>query len=457
MTASRARTGAPASAREAAFATLLRAEAADAFVSILLFRTLERSALGPADRALATAITLGVLRHRERLDFALRHVLTRPLEDLPAAIRTILRMGAFQLLDMDRIPPAAAVSESVTLARRHGHQGTARLVNAVLRRLAHDGPPPPPDVARDPVGHLSVVCSHPRWLIERWVVRYGFDDAAAMAHATLQPAPSVLRVNTLRTTREDLLGALRACGLEAEAGLVDEAVRVRGSLLQRLPLIDDGLCLVQDEGAMLVSLACAPQPGQVVIDACAAPGGKTTHLAALMGNRGRLIACDVHPRKLQTLARRASTMGATCVEAHHLDAREIGARWPDAADVVVVDAPCSGLGTIRRRPEIKWRTQEADLPRHAALQRAILDGAARAVRPGGILVYSVCSLEPEEGPQVVAAFLADHPAFARTPMPPSFPRTVAGQPVDATAPGEVRLQPHRHDVDGFYIARLRRL
>jgi 16S rRNA (cytosine967-C5)-methyltransferase len=444
------------SAREAAFAILHRAEAADAFVSVLLYHTLERSALSPLDRALATAITLGVLRHRARLDHALAQVLRRPLESLPPAIRTVLRMGVFQLLELDRIPDAAVVSESVALAARHGHVGTARLVNAVLRRLAADGAPPPPDRATDPVGHLTVVYSQPRWLAERWVARWGLEEASALAAANLRPAASVLRVNRLRTTPEALLEELRRRGVPAGHGLLPDAIRVRGSLTDRLPLYEEGLFAIQDEGSVLVALAVSPETGTTVIDACAGSGGKTTHLAALMGNTGRVLACDVHPRKLQALARRCAAMGATCVEAHHQDARDLGRRFPGYADAVLVDAPCTGLGTVRRRPEIKWRVDADALARCAALQTAILAGAAGAVRPGGAIVYSVCSLEPEEGPEIVRAFLAAHPAFAPAPMPSAFPREVSGQPIGGAETGEVWLWPHRHDVDGFYMARLRR-
>ncbi|MDQ7857504.1 MAG: 16S rRNA (cytosine(967)-C(5))-methyltransferase RsmB [Armatimonadota bacterium] len=446
----------PTTAREAAFAVLARAEAADAFVSVLLFHTLERSRLASADRALATAIVFGVLRHRARLDHALAPLLARPLGDLPAAIRTILRMGAAQLLVLERIPAAVAVSASVELARRHGHAGTARLVNAVLRRLAAEGPPAPPDRATDPLGFLAVQHSHPRWLLARWAARWGAGEAEALVAANNRPAPSTLRVNTLRASRDEVLAALRARGVEACAGRLPESVRVTGSLTDRLPVIDDGLAVVQDEAAMLVARAVAPPPGGVVIDACAAPGGKATHLAALMDDRGRLFVCDAHPRKLQALAHRAAALGVSCLEAHHLDARELGARWPDAADAVLVDAPCSGLGTVRRRPEIRWRAEEADLARHAAGQAAILAGAAGAVRPGGVLVYSVCSLEPEEGPEVVDAFLAAHPAFTRDPLPQGCPRDLDGSSITGDRPGEAWLLPHRHDTDGFYLARLRR-
>ncbi len=446
------------SAREAAFAVLRRAESTGAFANALLFATLARSSLSDADRALATAIVLGVLRHRARIDHALGALLARPLDTLPAAIRTILRVGAYEILDLDRVPASAATSEAVTLASRWGHAGTAALVNAVLRRLASEGPAPPPEENADPIGHLSIVHSHPRWLVARWAARWGTEEARALLVANTIPAPTVLRVNTLRATPAELVALLRARGMQAEPGALPEAVRVRGSLVRRLPLYDQGLCAPQDEGAMLVVLAAADAaaPGSTVVDACAAPGGKTLHLAALMSDRGRVLAVDIHPDKVRALARRAAAFGATCVEACQADATEIGRRWPDGADLVLADAPCSGLGTIRRRPEIKWRVQEEALRRGAGRQLAILRGAAGAVRRGGALVYSVCSNEPEEGPEVVRAFLSGSPEFVRAPFAGAFPRAVEGQPVDGAGEGEAHLLPHRHGTDGFYVARLRR-
>ena len=425
-------------------------------MSVLLYHTLARSTLSAVDRALATTITLGVLRHRGRIDHAIARLLSRPLANLPPAIRTVLRIGAYQLMMLDRIPPPVAVSEATALARRHGHAGTAGLVNAVLRRLAAEGPSALPDPEREPIAHAEVAYSHPRWLLTRWAGRWGIGEATALAAANIRPAPSVVRANTILITPTELEAAFRAGGVAAEPGTVHEAVRVRGSLADRFPLIERGWCAVQDEGAMLVAHAVAPQPGQFVIDACAAPGGKSTHLAALIGNAGRVLACDIHPAKVRALAERARVMGTTCVEARHLDARDLGSHFPEAADAVLVDAPCSGLGTVRRRPEIKWRVAEDALPRHAAHQRDILAGAAGAVRVGGVLVYSVCSLEPEEGAQVVRAFLDTHPAFAPERLPEGFPREVNGSAVEDAGSGEVLLSPHRHDTDGFYVARLRR-
>lgn len=451
-------------AREAAFAALLRAEAAGAFVSALLHRTLERSRLSAQDRALVVAITMGVLRHRGRIDYTIASFFRRPLDSLPLAILTTLRMGCYQLLDMDRIPDAAAVFESVELARRHGHRGTARLVNALLRRLASEGPPPPPDPAQDPIANLTVVGSHPRWLVERWVARYGLLQTLALVSANNEPPPSTLRVNALLAARDSVLAELAASGVPAHEGRLPCSIAAEGSLVGRLPLVEQGLMVPQDEGSMLISLALAPDPGAVVIDACAAPGGKATHLAALVGSAGRVIACDIHERKLQALARRAAAMGAVRLEAHHADARRLGGLFPGVADAVLVDAPCSGLGVLRRRPERKWRARQEELVGHATRQREILEGSAGAVRPGGVLVYSVCSLEPEEGPEVVRSFLDGNPMFEACDMPQAVRRFAAESAVprpqataeDPGGAGELWLFPHIHQTDGFYVARLRR-
>jgi 16S rRNA (cytosine967-C5)-methyltransferase len=378
-------------------------------------------------------VTLGTLRQQGRLDYTLAAVLDRPLLSLPAPIRAILRMGLYQILFLDRVPDAAAVDEAVGAARRHGHRGTAGLVNAVLRRLAAEGKPAPPPAGSDLAAHLAVTLSHPRWLVERWIHRWGVEEASALCAANNMPPPSVLRVNTLRASPHDVLTGLRARGVEAEAGRWPEAIRVRGSLGARLDLYEEGLVTMQDEGSMAVAREAAPRGGEIVLDAAAGTGGKATHLAELMGNRGLVLALDIVPAKLRAMAANAARLGIDIIEAHHLDAREAGSRFAGRADRVVLDAPCSGLGVIRRRPEIRWRIGPGTLAQMAVLQGEMLAGAAGAVRPGGTLIYAVCSTEPEEGEAVVRGFLAQRPdAFALRE--------------------EHELAPHRGGTDGFYIA-----
>ncbi len=421
--------------REAAFTILYRVETARAFANVLLHRVLERGAYAAADQALVTEVVLGTLRQQGRLDYALEAALRRPLASLPAAIRTILRLGLYQLWFLDRVPDAAAVHQAVEAAKRHGHAGTAGLVNAVLRRLAAEGEPPPPPPDDDPAGHLAVTQSHPCWLVQRWIARWGLAEARALCAANNVPPSSTLRVNLLRATAEAVAARLRQRGLQAAPGGLPEALRVRGTLALRLDLYRQGLVTMQDEGAMAVAHHLAPQPGETVLDATAGSGIKATHLAELMRNQGRVVALDVQPAKLKALSAHCARLGIDIVEAHHMDARQAGVRFRGRMDRVLVDAPCTGLGVLGRRPEIRWRLTQESIPAMAAQQRALLAGVAGAVRPGGVLVYAVCSPEPEEGPEVVEDFLRRRPAFVLE---------------------EARLLlPHRHGTDGFYMARLR--
>lgn len=424
-------------------------EEGGAFSTILLPRAISAARLSPQDADLVTALVLGVLRWRLRLDYALQHLLHDPLERLPPRIRTVLRMGAYQILFLERIPTYAAIHESVALAQRYGHPGTAALVNAVLRRLAREGEPSLPE---DPVEALAIRQSHPRWLVDRWVARWGMAEAERMMEANNRTPPTVLRVNTLRATPEAVRARLEAEGVRVEPGSLPESLRVAsGPFGARLRLVAEGWAYPQDEAAMVAARAVDPQPGELVVDACAAPGGKSTHLAALLGNRGRVVACDVHPKKVDAIRRLVARTGATCVEAILLDARRLGEVLPERADRVLVDAPCTGLGVIRRRPEIRWRVTPDGPTRAGELQRALLRGAMRALRPGGTLVYAVCSLEPEEGLDVVQWGMASEGL-----EPDPFRIPWRGGVLEAPE-GWVTLLPHVYGTDGFFIARLRRI
>jgi 16S rRNA (cytosine967-C5)-methyltransferase len=436
--------GPPQTGRELALRVLQRVELQGAFANIALQAALARSALPEGERELATELVLGVLRWRARLDWTLQNTCGRPLEELPAAIRQVLRIGAYQVLFLHRVPAAVAVSSSVELAKRYGHKGTAALVNAVLRRVAQDGEAAPPQA---PDHRLAVLASHPLWLVRRWLARFPEEEVRALCQANNAPPVAHVRANTLRASPLAVAERLAQAGLEVERGALPESLRVRGPLNPRLALAEEGWIVPQDEAAMVVAYAVDPRPGELVVDACAAPGGKATHLAALMEDRGRVVACDLHPRKVEVLARRARALGASCVEARRCDARNLDVR---GADRVLVDAPCTGLGVVRRRPEIRWRVQPEDLPRAAAAQREILLGASQAVREGGVLVYSVCSTEPEEGEEVVQWILASG-RFVPEPF-----RVPWGDGTLEAEDGTLRLWPHRHGTDGYFVARLRR-
>lgn len=434
-----------------AVTVLVRVDRGRSFANLLLHHRIAGAHLPPADAALATELVLGVLRHRGRLDWTLQGVASHPLEELPPAIRAILRTGAYQLLFLSRVPPRAAIHQAVELAKRHGHAGTARLVNAVLRRIASDGERPLPP-ADDALARLAVEQSHPRWMVQRWADRLGMADAAALCAANNTPAPLYVRLNLMRGSREALIARLQQGGATVTATPLSEGVEAPNGFVERKRMAGEGLLTVQDLGAMLVTHILDPQPGETIVDACAAPGGKTTHIVERMGNSGRVLACDVHEGKLAAAARRAIVTGASIIEPHVLDARALSHTFPDLADRVLVDAPCTGLGVVRRRPDIKWRVRPQDIPAMAAVQQQILTGAAGAVRPGGVLVYSVCTLEPEEGEAVVAGFLSARPDFALEPVP--VPQGLG--PTGGVDSGMMSVWPHRQGTDGFFIARLRR-
>lgn len=437
-------------AREVALEVLHRVDADRAWSGAALRAALGRAGLAPADEALATELVYGTLRHRAQVDWALARALHGRLDRLPPRIQDVLRLGAYQLTFLSRVPARAACHETVELARRVGHPGTVSLVNAVMRRLAASPPawPEPADTAEA----IAMRWSHPEWLVARWLARLGLDETRALCAANNETPPSWVRLNTLRGTTAELDARLRARGIDAEpSARVPEARRITGgSPDARDAAYAAGLFTPQDEGSMLVARLVAPKPGEFVIDACAAPGGKTTHLAALMGGRGRVLACDVLSKKLDTIVRGCARLGVPGVEARLLDAAHLGEAFPAAADRVLVDAPCSGLGVLRRRPEIRWRIRPRDLGPIAARQARILAGAAGAVRPGGCLVYSVCTTEPEEGRDVVAAFLAASPAFEPVPLDGWRFATPDLQP------GTALLYPHRTGTDGFFVAALRR-
>jgi 16S rRNA (cytosine967-C5)-methyltransferase len=414
---------------------------------------LDRQLKGPsdADSRLATELVYGVVRRMASLDWQLNRLLREPLAKLPPPIQFILRIGAYQLLFLDRIPASAAVNEAVNQAKRFGHAGTVKLTNAVLRNLdrqRHGLPWPTEQTAEA----MAVRFSLPQWLAERWWTRYGPGAALHLAETMQQPAATHLRTNTWRCNREGLLQFFAEAGFHAEPlEPFPEAINLHATVGPRQwPGYAEGWWYVQDLGSMAVAHALDPQPGETVVDLCAAPGGKTTHMAALMGDQGRILAVDNQEKRIRRLLENVQRLGLSCIETAVGDAATMA---PDRqADRVLVDAPCSGLGVIRRKPDIRWRVTPESLAQLLPVQQRLLRAAAAWVKPGGRLVYSTCSTEPEENGGQIAAFLADHPDFAPVPLPAIFPSAwTADQPV-----GQLSLLPHRHGTDGFYIACLQR-
>lgn len=386
------------------------------------------------DRAFLHELALGTLRRRAALDFVCARLLDSPFSRLDAPLKAALRLGAYQLLHM-RVPPRAAVSESVELARESAPRA-AGLVNAVLRRLAREGPPVFPDAATDPLGWMTSEGSLPRWLALRWLARLGPAPAVARARTLLDPSPNVFRFNP---RVPDALERARAEGLAPRPLTVPGAWIAEG---RAAALAAEGALYLQDQGSQMAAHLAAE--GALVLDACAAPGGKTTLLADLLGARGRVVAAEASLPRLQRMAGLVERWGVTSVRLVGADARR--PPFGRVFDSVLLDAPCTGLGTLSRHPDIRWRTAERDILRHARRQRELLESVAALVRPGGRLVYSVCSGEPEEGEQVVAAFLQAHPEFSLGPLPDWAAGFAEG--------GGASTRPERDGGDAFFVARL---
>jgi 16S rRNA (cytosine967-C5)-methyltransferase len=430
----------------------LRVEVRDAYADRLLETLPDRAGLDPRDRALATELVLGTLRWRGRIDWALARVSRRPLDELTPWVRALLRLTAYQLGFLDRVPPWAAVHEAVELAKRRRAPGAAAYLNGVLRALAAEPRPWPVPTADDPAEALALRASQPPWLVRRWWARYGPAEAGALALAMSAAPPLCVRVNTLRAPAVAAAEALRRAGVDVTATrFAPEGLWLeRAGDLRELASLRDGSVTVQDEAAIVVGHALGPLPGETVADVCAAPGTKTTHLAALMANRGRIVAADPHAGRLGLVRAACARLGATIVEPRLADARALLEALGPACDRVLVDAPCSNLGVLRRNPDAKWRRRPDDFVALAATQAAILDAAGEVVRPGGVLVYATCSLEPEENEAVVAGFRARRPDFLPDALPPAVPAACRA------APDVLRMTPHHHGSDGFTAHRLRR-
>ncbi len=415
------------------------------------------------DRALVTEVATGTLRWLAALDHVIEQVAARRIERLDAEVLTVLRLGAYQLLFLERVPVAAAVHESVNLVRKVGKGSAAGLVNAVLRGIAttrHAVPLPPEPGASDgteaQLAYLSVTCSHPRWLVERWLRRRGFRQTAVWVRFNNIPPALTLRANRLRTTRETLAQRLTEHEVEtAPTRFARDGLKVLTGNPLRTPLAAEGLFLVQDEASQLVAELTAVRPGEHVLDACAAPGGKTTAFAAAVGDVGVVVACDLRPARVRLLRNTLHRTGALGVRTVRLDMRQPLPFQP-IFDCVLVDVPCSGLGTIRRDPEIRWRRQPADLPRFAATQRTITARAAHGVRPGGRLLYATCSSEPEENEAVVEAFLADHPDFEPIRLDQLGQQVPQGLRDTLDDAGWLSTAPDLHGLEAYFVAVLRR-
>ena len=454
-----------ATARSIALTVLDSVERDGALADVRLEQEFKRVDVDRRERALAWELVYGVLRRRATLDWRLAQVSNRSINRLPVGVVNALRMAAYQLLFLDRIPPSAAVNESVNLVKmrqaRNG-QDWSGYVNGVLRGLARNPAPPYPDSRMDAAIALAIQYSCPEWLVARWLARFGKAAAEILCRATLADPPITIRVNQLKTTRDALQTTLRQSGHHSQPtrfspiGLTLE----RRMPVMELPLFEEGAFYIEDEAAQLVPLLLDPRPGERVLDACAAPGGKTTHMAALMQNQGEIIAMDRSLPRLRLLEDNCRRLGVRIVLPTVGDAMKRS--HTGTFDRILVDAPCSGLGILRRHPEGKWQKTAGHLPDHHRRQVDILDRMSTLVRPGGVLVYSTCSSEPEENEQVIDEFCHRHGEFQREAGAALLPAnaspllTPQGDLSTVTMLSSVPDSERGASMDAFFAARLRK-
>ena len=444
------------SVRQIASEILVKVDTRKAYADILLDEALRRSGLDVRDRALLTELTYGTLRWRGAIDARLTRHLSRPLADLDPPIRNLLRLACYQILYLDRVPRFAAVNEAVELAKGFRGHKSAGFVNAVLRSLLRQRGESNPISFDQSVASLAAQYSHPEWLVQRWLAEFGPDVAPALMRANNEKPPLVLRVNRLKCTREELLARFSNAGMEASATSYSPQgiLLPGGGAIDNLPGFVEGLFQVQGEASQLIAYLLSPLRGERILDACAAPGGKSTHIAELMHDDGEIFAVDSSVRGIEKIRQNITRLGLKSVRPVRADVTEDNRELADALfDRILVDAPCSGLGTLREHPEIKWQRDEKDAARLSQLQQKILGRAAQHLKPGGILVYSTCTLSRDENEQNVESFLAEQSQFelqeAARYLPGTAKHMVRGQYFQAL--------PHRDNTDGFFAARMRKV
>jgi len=436
-------------ARETALRVLVSCRTNHAWADAALKAQISKDGLIGADAALCSRIVYGVMQNRMLLDYYIGAYCSQKPDHLQPPLLDILRIGAYQILYLDKVPDSAAVNEAVNLAKLAKRGQAAGLVNAVLRKISKNKESLPAIPERDFEKYLSIKYSHPKWLVKRLGAILGSQETESFLAANNEIAPMTVQVNPLKTTKEALAAELEEIGVRVkEHDWVPGCMELLGTGdLTALQAFKDGKFLVQDPAASLVSVVADIQPGQEVLDVCAAPGGKSFSAAFCMKDQGTIQSCDLHENKLIRIRESAERLGIGCIKTTAADGRKQNPDWISKFDTVLVDAPCSGLGIIRKKPDTRYKKAD-DLFTLPVIQTAILENAATYVKPGGTLIYSTCTILPEENEQVVTAFLAEHTEF-------SLERFSLPQPIGETD-GYLTLWPQRHNTDGFYICRMKR-
>ena len=436
---------------------LVKVETRKAYADVLLDQTLKAKSLSSPDRALLTELTYGTLRWRGRLDAHLAPLLRRPLEKTDPFLKNLLRLSLYQFIFLDRIPDYAAVNEAVELTKSRAGGKAGGFVNGVLRNFLREAKQvAKPDLKESPINAVAEYWSHPNWLVEKWLRYFSTTETEALLQANNQEAPLVLRTNLRHGTREGLLELFQSRNIQASpAPWSPQGITVQSKgLVENLPGFHEGNFQVQGEASQLVAYLLDPQPGERILDACAAPGGKTTQIAELMDDRGVVVATDISAKGLKRLQENAIRLRLESIRAFQADlSKPLSRSLSQPFDRILIDAPCSGFGTLRSHPEIKWNRGEADIKRLSELQEKILVNAASNLKPGGVLVYSTCTLIDDENERVVKTFLQQQKEFVLDGATAYLPQPARSLVRD----NYFMALPHKHNTDGFFAARMRKL
>ncbi|HOQ37299.1 MAG TPA: 16S rRNA (cytosine(967)-C(5))-methyltransferase RsmB [Acetivibrio sp.] len=441
-------------ARETALKILYDINDKGAYSNISLNKYLNDQELRDIDRSFITDIVYGTMNRRLTVDYFIEKYSSIKIKKLSPWILNILRMGIYQLLFTDRIPVSAACNESVRLAKKYGHMASSKYVNAVLRNIARNKDNLPyPDKDSDLLTYLSVKYSHPQWMVEEWLKRFGEEFTEELLKANNSIPLFTVRVNTLKISKDSLAEILEKDGFEIENGkYLEEALIIKNPVsVQKMEAFKKGYFQVQDESSMLVAKVLDPKPGETVLDVCSAPGGKSTHIAQLMNNKGTVISRDIHEHKIKLIDEAKKRLGLDIIKTEVFDAVTLDDGLIEKADRVLVDAPCTGLGIIRRKPDIKWSRNSGDKKEITELQERILSTASKYVKKGGVLVYSTCTVEPEENEETVERFIKNNGDFYLEDITPLVPKTLKKE---SLIKGYLQLYPNIDGVDGFFISRM---
>lgn len=438
--------------REAALDILLKIKNNQAYSNLLLNETIKKENVPAIDVPLLTEIVYGTIQYQKKLDYYLQEYSKKPLSKLEDWVLVLLRLTVYQLVHLDRVPDHAAINEAVEIAKRRGHRGISGMTNGILRSLLRN-PLPDTSSIEDDVTRLAIEASHPEWLIKRWITQYGYEQTASIAFANLTHPTHAVRVNRTLATKSDVIQSLRNDGLDVtESPYIDECLYVKKGSLAKTDAFQKGSISIQDEGSMLVALALDPQGGERILDACAAPGGKSTHIAERMDNTGEVVSVDIHQHKVKLIQEQTKRLHLSIVNGEVADARKLQEKYEtESFDRILVDAPCSGFGVIQRKPDLKWSKREEDVHRLSEIQQSIINAVWPLLKKGGLLVYSTCTIDREENENVVTEFVSrTNGASFDSHLLDRIPVIIANKKKKNL--GYFQLFPGEFQTDGFFIA-----